>query len=125
VRDVEKRLRKIHRRQVDVWMQKTLALWSEIEEKTQNRESLSKFLINFLLKESKIFRISEWGVGLINIQKLNSLETNDVFFCKIATIRASKYENLLKAFSNDHIPHERNLFKEELLLYHKYEKKFY
>ena len=45
MRDVEKRLQKIHSQQVDVWRQKTLASWSDIEENAQNRKPLPKSLL--------------------------------------------------------------------------------
>ena len=89
-----------------------MALWSDIEENAQNRESLPKFFCSFLdSKKVEIFGISEWGVNLINSQKLSSFETNDIFGKKIATTRASKYANLVKAFSKNQIPHECKIFK--------------
>ena len=57
-------------------------------------------------------------VDFINSKNLSSLETNDVFRQKLATTRASKYANLVKAFSKNQIPHKYKMFKEELSAYH-------
>ena len=113
-RRCEKRLRKIYSRQVEVWRQKALASWSKIEEKMQNREPLPKpLLCSFLdLKKVEILGISEWEMGLINARNLSSLKTNDVFCRKLATTRTSKYANLVKAFSNNQIPHECKIFRD-------------
>lgn len=101
--DVEKRLRKIYSRQVEVWRQKALASWSKIEKKAQNREPLAKPLLCSFVdsKKVEILGISEWGVGLINSRNLSSLEDNDVFRQKLATTKTSKYANLVKAFSKN------------------------
>lgn len=125
--DVEKRLRKIHSRQVEVWRQKALASWSKIEENAQNREPIPKPLLCSFIdsKKVEILGISEWGVGLINSKNLNSLETNEVFRRKLATTKASKYATLVTAFSNNQIPHECKMFKEELLAYHEDQEVYY
>ncbi len=59
--NVDKWLRNIFSRQVDVCRQKILASWSKIEENAQNREPLPKPLLsNFLqLKKVEILGTSE------------------------------------------------------------------
>ncbi|KAG0595890.1 hypothetical protein M758_UG207200 [Ceratodon purpureus] len=125
--NVEKRLRKIHGQQVEVWRKKALASWNDIEETAEDSEPLPKPLLCRFLdsKKQDILGISEWGIGLIDSEKWTTLDTNDVFLRKIATTRASKYASLVKAFSKNHIPHERKVFKEELLAYHKDQEVFY
>lgn len=125
--DVEKRLRKIHHQQMEVWRQKALSSWSEIEKHAQDREPLPKPLLCSFLdsKKIEILGISEWGVGLINSQLWTSLESNDVFLRKLATSRASKYAHVVKHFSKNHILQERELLKEELLAFHKDQEVFY
>ena len=64
-------------------------------------------------------------VDFINSKNLSSLETNDVFRQKLATTRASKYANLVKAFSKNQIPHKCKIFKEELPAYYEDQEMFY
>jgi len=62
--DVEKRLRKLHSKQVETWRQKAHASWSEIEEIAKDREPLPKPLLCKFLdsKKVEILGILEWGV---------------------------------------------------------------
>ena len=64
-------------------------------------------------------------MGLINAQNLSLLEINDVFRRKLATMRTSKYTNLVKTFSKNEISHECKIFKDELLAYHEDQEVFY
>ena len=79
------------------------------------------FVVFIYSKNDEIFWISEYGVGLINFQKLKSSETNNNFCRKIITTQISKYANLVKAFSRNQIPHECNLWNEELFAYHEHQ----
>ena len=119
--NVKKRFRKIRSQQVEVWRKEALASWNDIEENAEDSEPLPKPLLCSFLdsKKQDIFGISECGVDLIDFEKWTSLETNDVFLRKIATMRASKYASLVKAFSKIRVLHEQKLFKKELLAYHK------